>query len=191
MRAKYPHAHISVATFDKTSTIVEVGEGEYVPYFPNGIKKHPIKNIIYFLRQMFAISRSDLLVIGGGGIFFDNETGISFDKILWEWKIRLFFARLFRSQVCFLNVSIEVREEENLRKLKNLFSVRDIILVRDLPSAQKLAQIAVESEVIGDSVFLLPPESPPLTKRKQKTIGFALRAGFLDALSEQELGRIV
>ena len=130
-RDTYPTSKISVATFDTSSTFGEDEIVSYISYFPNGIRKNPIKNIFYFLRQTWAMLSHELIVIGGGGIFFDNEKNASFDKILWEWRMRIFFARLMRRKIVFCNISIEVKKEENLLKLCKIFSPSDTILVRD------------------------------------------------------------
>lgn len=84
------------------------------------------------------MATTDLVIVGGGGIFFDNEPGISFQKNLLEWKIRLFWARIFRKKVLFLGISVEVKQEENQKKLAKIFHKNDKIFPRDERSTKIL-----------------------------------------------------
>lgn len=84
-----------MATYDERSLLQKHPNDTHIRFFPNNFKKFPGKNIKYFFENIREIWRSDVIIIGGGGIFFDNEPGISFRKNLFEWWLRIFFARLF------------------------------------------------------------------------------------------------
>ena len=98
--------------------------------------------------------RADLVVVGGGGIFFVNEIGISFSRILTKWKYRLQIARCFGARIMFFAISLEIRDQKNLEALKSVFHHHDFILCRDALSSAKLASIGILSETISDAVFL-------------------------------------
>lgn len=177
LRKRYPDARIAVATYDPHSFLGSRENIQFFSYFPNALKKYPFKNIGYWFRQIFEIARSDAVIIGGGGIFFDNEVGISFQKNLWEWKIRLFFARLFRKRIAFLGISLEVKCPENQQKLRGIFRETDAIFPRDARSVDMLASLGVKAKLGADSAFLLPPQGGHM--RHKKRIGVSLRGGFL------------
>lgn len=157
----------------------ETGKIDYISYFPNNIKKRPLHNIWYLFRQSFAMAKHDMVMIGGGGIFFDNEPGITFSKIIFEWKLRLFFARLFARKIVFFGISFEVKNRENYAKLATLFRHTDTICVRDFGSQAILQKIGISSVLFYDSVFLLPPQKRVSYSRQVKRVGIALRGGFL------------
>lgn len=184
-RARYPDAAIKVATYDKASFIGNTEGIEFVSYFPNNIRRFPIKNIWYFCKHIWATYASDLIVIGGWGIFFDNEPGVSFKKNLFEWKLRIFFARIFRKKILFLGISLEVKKEENQKILSKIFQKKDIILVRDRRSKEILEKYGVTSLALYDSVFLGPQE--PLHTQKNITIAWTLRGWYLTERDIKEI----
>lgn len=137
-KRKFPSANISVATYDENSFFGEKKNLYFFSFFPNNFRKKFFKNIFYFWKNALEIATSDIVVIGGGGIFFDNEPGISFQKNLLEWKIRLFWARLFRKKVIFMGISVEVKNEANQKKLAKIFCQNDSIFPRDERSTKIL-----------------------------------------------------
>lgn len=82
---RFPKAKITVATYDEKSFVGDKTGIRFVSFFPNGIKKHPFRNIAFLWQNIVATFRADMVVIGGGGIIFDNEPNISFEKNLFEW----------------------------------------------------------------------------------------------------------
>lgn len=62
---------------------------EYISYFPNHAKTKPLQNIWYFLRTFLVVRKSDAVIVGGGGLLYDNEDGQSFDRLLSQWKLRV------------------------------------------------------------------------------------------------------
>lgn len=170
---KFPNANFSIATYDEKSFVGNKKNIKFFSFFPNGIKKNFFKNIGYFLKNIFEIFRSDMIIFGGGGIFFDNEPGISFKKNLFEWKLRLFFARIFLKKVVFMGISIEVKKDENQAKLAKIFSKKDIIFPRDARSTLVLQKFGIPTETLYDSVFLNPFQKK--ISKKIETIGISLR----------------
>lgn len=176
-KKKFPSSQVSVATYDENSFFGERENITFFSFFPNNFKKKFFKNIFYFWKNAFEIATSDIVVIGGGGIFFDNEPGISFKKNLLEWKIRLFWVRLFRKKVIFMGISVEVKNAENQKKLAKIFRKNDKIFPRDERSTKILESYGVAVETLYDSVFLTPPNVKNFPK-KPKKIGISLRGGF-------------
>lgn len=175
-RQKFPNSQISVATYDENSFLWNKKNLKFFSYFPNNIKKKFFSNIFYFFQNIFEIIKSDLIIVGGGGIFFDNEIGVSFQKIFLEWYIRLFFARLFRKKIIFLWFSIEVKNPENLQILQKIFHKNDIILPRDDKTSEIIKTFGLKSTTLYDSVFLF--EWQNFSPQKSRKIWISLRGGF-------------
>lgn len=72
--------------------------------------------------------------MGGGGILFDNEMGVSFRTLLYQWFMRVKLARISGTTILFWGISIEVEQMQNKLKLKKIFKPGDYILVRDARS---------------------------------------------------------
>ncbi|MBS9784466.1 polysaccharide pyruvyl transferase family protein [Candidatus Gracilibacteria bacterium] len=197
LKEKYPDTKFTIVTFDITSTpIVDKKNVSYISYFPNNLKKHPLKNIYFFLKQSFEIMRNDLIVVGGGGIFFDNEPNINFKKLIRQWKLRLSLARFFRKKICFFGISLEIKSSTHLRQLRQIISKKDLVLVRNQKSKEMLLEIGVNSKKIDDVVFLNRQTSTKKCRtstqeNNKKIIGFSLRGGFFSLENIQELKRSI
>lgn len=118
LRERYPDCRVAVFTYDSKSTLLpESWNVGYFSYFPNGFRRRPFANVGYFFRTVWEIFRSDLVVIGGGGILYDNEAGQSFAKQAFEWRLRTAIAGIFRKKTLFWGIGVDVRPE-NARKLR-------------------------------------------------------------------------
>ena len=128
---------------------------KYLPYFPDWIKK--IKNILINIFNFFnflkIIIKSDLIIIGWWGLFFDNE--------IWEWKnslylwnFRLKILKFLRKKIEFFRIWINIKQENNLKLIKNIFSWNNIkISVRDNYSFSLLKDLWIKSKIKKDPVF--------------------------------------
>lgn len=158
VRKIFKNPQITVATYDENSFFGDKTGIKFVSFFPNNFKKRFFANIYYFFANIFEIFRSDVIIVGGGGIFFDNEPGISFKKNLLEWQIRLFFAKILRKKVIFLGISVEVKNPENQKKLakwmRGFHEKNTKIFPRDERSTKILRDFGVNAETLFDSVFL-------------------------------------
>ncbi len=155
-RERYSDARISVSTYDPASTLVPPEWGiRYFSYFPNGFRRKPVSNVSFFLRTVWEIFRADLVVIGGGGIFYDNE-GQSFSKQVFEWRLRTGIARFFKKPIVFFGVGVDV-SRSNAKLLRGVFKGASAVTVRDEKSAEILSEVAVASKVVPDPAFLVPP----------------------------------
>lgn len=179
LRDRYPECRITVFTYDSRSTVVPEGFSvRYAPYFPSGLRKRPFANLKFLLDTVLAVRKSDLVVIGGGGIFYDNE-GQSFRKQVFEWGFRAALVRFFRKPLLFWGVGIDVRKE-NVNALRALFSgPRTTVTVRDEKSAETLRLVGVASRIVPDPAFLMPPVSREDRGNRPKTVGISVRKGYL------------
>lgn len=187
LRDRYPGVRIAVSTYDPRSTLLPETWGiRSFSYFPNGLRKRPFANLGYLLRTVREIFTADLVVIGGGGILYDNEGAQSFPKQVFEWRIRTFLARCFRKRVLFWGIGVDVRPE-NARKLLPLFSSPlATVTVRDPKSADVLASVGVSAKIVPDPAFLLPSVRPvppsgglPEVRSSTPKVGISIRDGSL------------
>lgn len=64
LKARYPQAHIRVATYDPASNLLPSDDAlSFFSYFPNGFKSRPFANIGYLIRNCYEIARSDLVIV--------------------------------------------------------------------------------------------------------------------------------
>jgi len=109
------------------------------------------KNIMSCLHLIRSAFWSDMIVIGGWGLFYDWETNTS---ALKQWKARAEFFYSLRKKVVFYGISIDVRNESNYPYISAIFWKADEIHVRDTYSQKLLKSLGIESSLIIDPVFL-------------------------------------
>lgn len=96
LKQQYPGAVFSVFTYQKNTTLLPTDSNiRFVSYFPNNLKNQPLKNVWYFLQNVFTIATSDCVIIGGGGLLYDDENGQSFAKPVRQWLFRVKIANIF------------------------------------------------------------------------------------------------
>lgn len=196
LRKRFPVATIRIVTYDPLSSLVPVDpEISTISYFPNRIRKHPLKNFIAFFQNIVSIFQADMIVVGGGGIFYDTEFGQSFDTLRRTWSLRFFCMQLFKKPVVFWSIGIDL-SNEHLRQVSWWFTYKKAKLsVRDPYSQKLLGDIGVPSERIMDPVFLWDPPVRKTVRNSgletpNKRIGIALRSGYLQDEAEN-IERIV
>ncbi|MDD3794143.1 MAG: polysaccharide pyruvyl transferase family protein [Candidatus Gracilibacteria bacterium] len=98
-----------VFTYDKKNPFFLDDNVVYSEYFPIGIRKkrNIFRNIVNFFVFLFSTIRADLIVIGGGGIIYDEEVQ-STKNPLDSWIFRRRFFRLFFKKVYFFRVGINI-----------------------------------------------------------------------------------
>lgn len=182
LRKRFPLASIRIVTYNPLSSLVpESPDISTISYFPNRIRKHPFRNFIAFFQNIISIFQADLIVVGGGGIFYDTEFGQSFDTLRRTWGLRFFWMQLFKKPVVFWSVGIDL-SEEHLREVSWWFTYKKAKMsVRDPYSRKLLDHIGVSTELIMDPVFLWEPKrrKSPQNSRveiSKKRIGIALRS---------------
>ncbi|PIE85499.1 hypothetical protein CSA08_01655 [Candidatus Gracilibacteria bacterium] len=126
----------------------------YKEYFPigSGKKRNFLRNIKDFFVFLKITFKSDLIVIGGGGIIYDEEKQKTRSPLdLWIFRTNIF--RLFFKKFIFFRVGIDIKNENNLYKVKKIFKKAANIEVRDFNSFKLLQSLAINSEIEKDPVF--------------------------------------
>lgn len=127
---------------------------EYIEYFPIWIKnpKNIKRNIVNYFNFIKTIKKSDKVVIGGWGIFFDNETW-NYSNPLSQWLFRVNIINLLKKDLIIYWVSIDIKSKKNYPKVKNIFKKASEVYVRDKLSFEFLKNLWVDSTIIKDPVF--------------------------------------
>lgn len=127
----------------------------YKSYFPMALRSRGqiFANIFRYISFLHHSSRSDLIIIGWGGILYDHEVQINKNPLdLWIFRTNVF--RFFRKKIEFFAIGLNISEEKNYWKIKKIFKKSKAISVRDSYSQNLLTQIGYDSELVRDPVFL-------------------------------------
>ena len=180
LQKHYGNVAITAFTYDFASPIIKDPSVRFLHYFPTNFWKNPIGNIWYLIRNIWTISRADILVIGWGGILFDNEPGVSFSKLISQWAFRVKIARISGTTLLFWGIGLEIDRIQNKMLLKKIFTYGDFILVRDPRSKGLLDALEIPAIEVEDIVYLYePPEIPPVTLARPR-VGISIRGWFLE-----------
>ncbi len=171
------YAEFKIFTYDEKSAFIHDPEVPFVNYFPNDVFRKFFQNIGYFIKNIWLISRADVIIIGGGGLIFDNEPGVSFGLLIFQWWFRTKIARVFGTTIVYLGISLEVKNTKNKMKLSKIFYPWDFIIVRDTHSLELLQALEIPSSQIPDIAFLHEPQV--MQKPERKRVGISVRGGFL------------
>jgi polysaccharide pyruvyl transferase WcaK-like protein len=143
-----------VFSYDHKNPFYKKDYIEYKPYFPINIRKinNIILNIKNFFLFLYFLMKSDLIVIGWGWLFFDNEVWNKKNPLdLWLFRRRIF--NLFLKKVSFFRVWIDIKNNDNLKKIEKLFKNSSNVSVRDNNSYELLKGLWIESVIENDPVF--------------------------------------
>lgn len=165
-------------THDPKWSFVKDSTVKVASYFPNGFFRNPIANIGYFFKNIWLIYRADILIIGGGGLIFDNEPGVNFDMLLWQWYFRTKIARIGWTAIVYLWVSLEIKNTKNKMKLTKVFKRWDFIILRDEKSVGILEALEIPCSQIPDIAFLYAPQKIDIAPSK-KRVWISVRGWFL------------
>lgn len=174
------HVDITAFAYDLDDILTRDPEVKFVSYFPNRIGEYFFKNIQFLIQNIWLIARADVLIIGGGGIIFDNEPGVSFLMLFLQWSFRIKLARLCGTTILFWGIGLEISRVANKMKLRKLFVPGDFILVRDTQSKWLLDALEIPSIQVQDIVFLYDPPMESKSLSDIKPIGISIRGGFID-----------
>ncbi len=147
----------TIFTYDSESSLLPKDEKiEFVPYFPNWIRKNPIKNLKYLFANYKAIKSSDLVVFWWGWLIYSEELQKS-SSPLWQWNFRVKFAKFLKKKIVWLAVWISYPEKASF-ELTPIFSWENInVSVRDKKSAQIVKSSWAEVKLLDDPVFMMKP----------------------------------
>lgn len=159
---KYQNSQFRVFSYDAESPFFTQDNVEYKNYFPIWIRnpRNIFKNTRSILHLIKSAFWSDMIVIWGGGLFYDWESN---NSALTQWRARANFFYSLRRKVVFYWVSIDVRDEQNYQYISDIFWKAAEIYVRDEYSYNLLKSLNIDSEVIVDPVFYDDGEKPEKT----------------------------
>ncbi len=181
VRERYgKNIEMTVFAYDLAGILTHDEDVRFVSYFPNKFGVYPFKNIKFLFQNIWLIAHADVLIIGWGGIIFDNEPGVPFWMVFAQWSFRVTIARLFKTTILFWWIGLEITHVANKMKLKKLFVPGDFILVRDMQSKWLLDALEIPSLLVQDIVFLYKPTKESQSIPDPKPIGISIRWGFLE-----------
>ncbi|MDD2487762.1 MAG: polysaccharide pyruvyl transferase family protein [Candidatus Gracilibacteria bacterium] len=173
-KENYKNANFNIFTYDKESSLIK-DKVNYIQYFPTGMFAHPFKNIGYLIKNIIVIMKSDIVIIGGGGLIYENEFQSAHFPIM-QWLFRIILSKIFAKRIIYFAVGINIKKPGFFKRF--LFSGKKVLIsVRDKESSETLNRLGIRNIVINDPVFLLKPEKRE--KNDGKTIGISLRKGYL------------
>ncbi len=143
-----------VFSYDYKNPFFKKSNIEYKEYFPVWIKNmsNIFRNIKNFFSLIDSVKKSDLIVVGWGGIIYDTENQ-STNNPLNQWNFRTKIFNFFKKEVFFFAVGINIKDERNYGKVKKIFSNSNKITVRDKYSFDLLKKLWIPSSIIKDPVF--------------------------------------
>ena len=192
LREHYPKVHLLVYTYEHSDGLfARLSARDHLvhmrQYFPSNIRKHPLRNIVSLWKMLYDISTSDTLIIGGGGLWYDNESGQNSLTQRLQWLLRIWVAKIARTRILFWWAGIDVAQK-HIKSYRSIFSGNhSLAVVRDHHSSDLLKTIGIPSVIGTDSVIalsqyfraLLPKE---ITPRKQPlSLGISVRSWYHDS----------
>lgn len=173
LRAELPDAHLLVLSHDVDGTKRMHGVDAAAP-IPAGIRS------LRTLRETReALSETELVCIGGGGLLYDHGFVRGRGNAIRTWWVRTELLRKWGIPYAFLAVGAgPVRGRTSRILLRRMLEGARFVTARDSASAQLLAEVAprVAIATIPDPAFALPPPGPLPTHG----IVVALRRWFLE-----------
>ncbi len=108
-----------------------------------------------------------MIVIWWWGLIYDKENQTTKNPLdLWVFRTRI--CRFFRKKIYFFRISVDIKDERNLKKVKKIFKNAYKIELRDLNSKKILDDLWFDSKVCLDPVFydndIVPEKSSCLKK---------------------------
>ena len=181
----YQDPKIDVFTYDADSNFLTKEKNyHFIQYFPSQIRKHPFRNILYAWKNLWSLFSSDLIIIGGGWIFYGDTNRNQFQKLMNQWKWRVWIARFFWKIIFYWSISIEIKNPENFKYLHPLFRGKKIIIsVRDKKSQTIIEDLWYTSHFLPDAVLSMHHDQWT-RKNNTKQVGLAFRWGCL--INEKE-----
>lgn len=143
-----------IASYNPKKPFFQDKYTQYFEYFPIAIRDP--QNILRNIKNLWAffinIIWSDIVVIWWGGIIYDSEKQ-SNNSPLNQWFFRANIARFFRKKLYFYAVWVDIKKEENFKKLGKIFRKAWRVTVRDVKSQEQLDNVWIKSELVDDPVM--------------------------------------
>lgn len=113
-----------------------------VDFFPSGIRS--LLHVFSLKPTLDAYKKADLFVLGGGGLFTDQESR----KAVWIWFIQALIAKLYGKKILIVGQSVGPLDSKTAKYLtKTVFSWADSISVRDVCSKELLENLGIGKEI--------------------------------------------
>lgn len=193
-----------VFSYDLNDIFFKKSYISYSKYFPIWLKnpKNLFQNFVAYFKMIKVFIESDEVIFWGWWIIYDNEVNIGSNPL----NIRFFRAKIAKLLWCKLKsyaIWINIKNEKNYSKLKEIFSLFDEITVRDIASQKHLERLWIKSKIIKDPVFsennwkwkvLQKLESKSFKakdveyeKLKDKVVWISVREWFADRVEIEEM----
>lgn len=151
----WKYIKFKVFTYDLINIFYSDKNIEYLEYFPIWIKnpKNILRNLKNYFNFIKTIKWADKIIIWWWWIMFDHEIW-KVSNPLNQWLFRTEIIKIFKKEIIIFWVSIDIKYEKNLWKIKKIFWNAKEIFVRDKLSFNLLKNLWIKSEIILDPVFL-------------------------------------
>jgi polysaccharide pyruvyl transferase CsaB len=143
-----------------------------VSLFPSGIRSvFKFWFSLNSVKTMSALRKSDLVLLGGGGLFNDEKWQaifVWFIQFCWFWAYR-------KRLVCVAQSVGPLRKWWSRNLVRLVFNYSKLITVRDNSSAKLLQGLSIKDvHVLADPAFAIGYESP-LSRNKQNQVVISIR----------------
>jgi polysaccharide pyruvyl transferase CsaB len=168
IESTFRNSKITVFSSDPVNTKIN-HQVNSVNYFPAGIRS--LFKFIFlgkFIATFSALLKSDLFILGGGGLFNDEEK-----RSVYIWFIQVFWAILLHKKyVCIAQSVGPLRSRFSKLIVKFVFNHAALITVRDYQSVHLLTQIGVTKkiEVFSDPVFAIGYDQKSFFKNSETVV---------------------
>lgn len=163
----WPNAKITVMSSSPTNTSNQF-KVQSVNLFPVGVRSFlrfwfsPA-----FLSSMKAVKQADVVFLGGGGLFNDQEW-----KSVFIWYVQFLWFRIFRKKlVCIAQSVGPLKSRQSKFLVKSVFKYAKLTTVRDLKSATLLKKIGIKNvHILSDPAFAIGYESDKSLNRQDRIV---------------------
>lgn len=151
-------------------------------YFPNALRKQPLKNIGLFWQTLRVLKEADHIYIWGGGLFYGKKE--EWHSALKLWSMRALLAKMFGKKITYLSLGITCEKNEIQPFSGSLFK-DTTITVRDTGSQEILKELWYSANILPDPVWNYDVNN--VKEENKKTIGISLRKWFLPDMLVTEI----
>lgn len=141
-------------------------------YFPNGLRKHPLKNIKLLCKTIKIIRDTDHIYVGWGGLLYSKNE--EWHSPLRLWWMRAVITKFFKKPLTYLSLWVSATCEELQPFAKGIFE-NATMTVRDKKSKELVKALWFTATLLPDPVLNYSAQKT----EKSKIIGIAMRKWFL------------
>lgn len=163
IRAEFPNANICVCSAhpEETRRNHQVDAFRFFGIDPKSIIKNLLRTTrLDYIKAVISFLRSDIVIIGGGGLFFDNQET---NKWIFGYINLIHRAKRFQKKIALVGISVgPLYHKDSEEAIQKAFALVDLISVRDNASKGTLIRCGILPErilVVPDLVFTLDSAS--------------------------------